>query len=301
MNETILSVGGMGVDAVVRVSDLPAEALRATGTGVRLEPGGKAANVALASKRLGARSILVAQLGDDLLADVALTNVRDEGVELWVERVTGHATAFAAIGIAPGKKRTCVFANGATMVWNDSARARALEAVDRARVLVVSLGVPGDVVRALVSRARERGVAVIVDPSPADALGEVVADVILPDADEASELSDVDVVDAHSARVAAHRLRGRGHHIVVIKLPGGGCVAVAPDEAYVIEPPRVQAVDTNGAGDAFAAAFAVAWLERCALRDAARFAVAASAIAVSREGAQSSLPTRAEVDRRVAD
>lgn len=296
MTRPLLSIGGVGVDAVVRADALPPEALRPERGGVRMFPGGKAANVAVAAKRLGARPILVAQLGDDVLSDIALATLGAEDVELSVERVRGCATSFAALGISGEKKRTYVFAPGATNAWDERARSRALAAVDRAAVLVLSLEIPRELVRALAARARERAVPVIVDPSPADALDDLVADTILPNADEASELSDVDVTDARTAAVAAQRLRARGHRVVVVKLSGGGCVAVAADELHVVEPPLVDAVDTNGAGDAFAAAFAVARLEDRTLRDAAVFAVATSTLAVTRESAQASMPCRADVD-----
>jgi ribokinase len=99
---------------------------------------------------------------------------------------------------------------------------------------------------------------------------------------------------------AGRALISRGTKVALMKMPQGGCVTVTADSATAIRPTPVKVVDTTGAGDVFAGAFAVALLERQGLLDAVRFAVAAAHVSVTRYGAQASYPDRIEIEEMLA-
>jgi ribokinase len=169
-------------------------------------------------------------------------------------------------------------------------------------ILLVQLESPLGAVRAAVARAGAAGMRVILNPAPARPLPDALlrrVDFLTPNEHEAGALTGVRVDGERAAARAAQQLRRRGVRCVIVTLGARGAF-VASDEHRVLVPPfRVRAVDTTGAGDVFNGALAVALAEGRALLEAVRFGQAAAAISVTRCGAQSSAPARAEIERRL--
>jgi len=167
--------------------------------------------------------------------------------------------------------------------------------------LLVQLEVPMASVRAALEIARAAGVCTILNPAPVVPLDDdllCLCDFIIPNESEASLLSGVQVIDLNSARAAAAAIRKRSGATALITLGAQGVWVEAPDAGGVhVRGFEVTARDTVGAGDTFIGAFAVRWAEGATVLEAARFGCGAAAIAVTRPGAQASIPTRAEVER----
>lgn len=165
--------------------------------------------------------------------------------------------------------------------------------------VILQLEIPLEIVEAVTAAARECGLRVILNPAPARPLGDELlqrADVITPNRHEAAELSQTKITDVESAGEAARTLLGRGPGCVVVTLGGKGAVVATRAGTFHIAPFEVKAVDCTAAGDAFTGGLAVALSEGMDLLSAVRFANACGAIAVTKEGAQPSMPTRAEVE-----
>jgi ribokinase len=145
--------------------------------------------------------------------------------------------------------------------------------------------------------ARKRGVRVLIDPSPAERFSAELyplVDYLTPNASEAEHLTGMPVASADDAARAGQALLEQGIQTALVKLAHGGCVVVSPEGHRHIAPPReVHAVDTTGAGDAFAGALAVALLEGRPLAEAARFAVTVATFSITKYGSQNSYPSRA--------
>lgn len=287
VRDTLLVAGSANLDFVVRASHVPAPGETVLGREFATFPGGKGANQAVASARAGgvATRMLLA-LGDDPFAQAIENSLADAGVEMQVVRsVQPTGTAFIclsddaenAITVAPG-------ANGA-LLGNE------LSSLQEVSHLLLQLETPLESVVAYALAARDAGVQVVLNAAPARALPTEL-------------LRAVDVLIVNEGELAAIT----GHHgsvaeclaqlecpCVVVTLGARGSCARLHAEFFLQTGFKVQAVDTTAAGDTFCGAL-VATLHRGeSLPVALRYACAASALACTRLGAQSSIPQRAEV------
>ena len=175
------------------------------------------------------------------------------------------------------------------------------QAVKGARCVLLQLEVPMETVAEGLREARRVGATCILDPAPARALPPEIlqlVDIATPNESEACVLSGVPPsrVSAAEAVALGHRIRELGVRSVIVKLGDQGCVYCGPDATFASPPLTVRAVDSTAAGDTFNAALAVSLAEGAEMRNALRFASAAAAISVTRAGAQTSAPLRAEVE-----
>lgn len=274
---SVTVIGSVNLDIVARVGRLPAPGETVTGAELHHFPGGKGANQALAARRLGANVRLVARVGNDASADEALFLLREGGVDLsQCQRVDGLSTGTALIAVAPSGENHIVVAPGAN---------RALEPDDfdlaDTDALICQLEVP---ISAIVRAAESFDGFFCVNLAPAAEIDVRVlqrADLVVVNETESDWYGAS--LDACTGIVAT--TRGAG---VATLHQGGEVVAEA-------SPPRVNVIDTTGAGDTFTAALTLGLLEGQAPHDALRFACAAGAVATTAMGAQPSLPSRESV------
>jgi ribokinase len=287
----VAALGSINADLVLRIPGSPEGTL--VTDDIRLLPGGKAANVAVLVRRLGLAARLLGTVGDDGHATVALAGPRDAGVDVAdVATITG-ATGFAVVLVEPDGAKTIVRVPHATGAGDTPLDvAAAIRRAPTPSVLVVDAEVPRRIVDEAIVAAREAGALVVVDPAPPDAVDDeliAAADVITPDHLEAGALTGMDVRSDDAALDAAEQLCELAGWATV-KLRDGGCAVVWADGRALLRAPPVDAVDSNGAGDAFAGG--LAWALACGADElaAAVAGVAASTCAVAGRGAQPPLP-----------
>jgi ribokinase len=296
----VISLGSINMDVQVRTDRWPESGETMLADEFLMTGGGKAANVAVLARRLGAEIMLIGHVGDDSLADDTLRGLNGADVDLQhVSHVENTPTAVSIIVVRPGGEKTIILAPNANLAWDEErdsdAVAGAIEAAPDGSVLVVDLEIPLPVVRRVMGAARNRSFQVVLDPSPADRVSDdfyEFVDVLTPNAAEAGQLTGIDVASDHAAERAGRALVNRGVAAVCQKLDGGGCVVAAPDATHRIHPVPVDVVDQTGAGDAFAGGMGVALAEGLPIAEAARFAVACSHLAVTVYGSQQSYPSR---------
>jgi ribokinase len=263
--------------------------------------GGKGANQAVAARRLGANVIMVGRVGRDATGDFLRASLADAGVESKVTIDPDRPTGGAFILRGPGGRNAIVVAQGA----NGTVTAAALEAVrcEPPAVLVLQLEVPLAASRAAAFYGRSRGWHVLLNPTPAATIDPeflATVDTLVANEHEATQLTGIDVIDVETARAAADRLREAGCATVAITLGERGAVLVSHKGAWHAAAPEVHVVDTTAAGDGFVGALAVSILQGLGQSEALRLAVATGSFAVTRKGAQPSLPDRSEAVRLAA-
>lgn len=298
----LYSLGSINLDFQVRTDRWPVPGVTLPGRDFLMDGGGKAANVAYLARRLEVPSRLFAAVGEDPLADLALKPLRLAGVDLRsVRRVPGQTTGVALIVVGPDADKAITLAPNANGAWSGEAMESVVEALSEGpegSILVADLEVPGRVVLAATDAARRAGIPILLDPSPADRMEETLfplVDFIAPNPKEAEALTGTAVKSPESAFAAGDRLRERGIRTALVKLGSGGCVVVGEGVREHVPAPEVEPVDKTGAGDAFAGAFAVAWMRGLSLLQAAEFAVAVSTAAVTRYGSQAAYPRLADL------
>jgi ribokinase len=213
--------------------------------------------------------------------------------------VTGTATGFVTVVVTRDGKKTMIAAHNANHVWSAADVANAVSAVGQAAakaILVADSAVASDPVEQSARAARARQFPIVLDPSPAPRVSErlfPLADYVTPNPAETRHLTGVTVRSESDAVRAGRIFNIRRTQTALMKMPEGGCVIVTKDSAIAIRSTPVKAVDTTGAGDCFAGAFAVALLDGRNLVEATRFAVAATHVSVDGYAAQASYPDRA--------
>jgi len=295
----IVVVGSSNTDMVVRVSSLPRPGETVIGGTFFTARGGKGANQAVAAARAGGSVALIACLGDDALGTETLTALAAEGVAVDdVRTVAGTRSGVALILVDERGENSIAVAPGANAHLAPEQVAPCAALFSPSDVLLTQLETPLETVLAAVRAASGVGASVILNPAPArDLPDELLAlvSVLTPNEAEAARLAGVPLGQERGLEHAATALLRRGARAVVITLGAAGAYVATAALRETIPGYRVQARDSTGAGDVFSGALAVAIADRMPLREAVRFANAAAAISVTRDGAQPAAPRRAEI------
>jgi len=302
----ILDVGSINMDLVVRAQRFPVAGETLRGEGFKLVPGGKGSNQAVAASRLGGTVKMIGRVGADTFGPALKKTLEDAGVDAAeVKPDPNAATGVAFIILDAAGQNSIIIAQGANLTVLPQDLHTLGKLFDDSNVLLLQLEIPMESVVEAVKMAKERGVKVVLDAGPPTPLSKELIkqiDVLSPNETEASALLGREVAPtAEDAEKAAKELLARGAGAVVFKLGERGCLVVTKDEVVHLPSYIVEVVDTTGAGDAFTAALAVALGEGKSLREASVFASAAGALAVTKFGAQPSMPARAEVERFLAN
>jgi ribokinase len=308
--DSIVVLGSLNMDFVVRVAHLPAPGETVLGSDFRMIPGGKGANQACAAGKLagpGVRARMVGRVGYDVFGDELKASLAAAGVDVaFVHATKSQPTGVALIWVDSSGQNSIVVASGANHAIAPSDVQGFRAAFRDARFALFQLETPLRAVRRAIEVAREEGAKTILDPAPAqplppDLLAQV--DILTPNESEASILlgrrpSGISLTDAPEI---ARAVRNLGPSAVVLKLGDQGCFYSDAARDFHVSGFQVSVCDTTAAGDTFNAGLAIALAEHRDLESALRFANAAAAISVTRLGAQASQPSRAEVDRFIAD
>lgn len=303
----IVVVGSINVDLVVRVATLPRPGETVLGGRFASVPGGKGANQAVAAARAGGHTTFVARVGDDSMGHAAIEAFRGEGIETDFITVTPHApTGVALILVDAVGENSIAVAGGANdrLSFDDIERAR--PAIEAADVLLLQLEVPLEAVAHAVSMAQSAGTRVILNPAPARPLPAALlarVDILTPNETEGESLASQRHAPAPSAADAdalAGTLLGLGPRAVILTRGAAGALVAAADDRTHVPAFSVEPLDTVAAGDVFNGCLAVRLAEGLDLVAATRFAAAAAAISVTREGAQTSAPRRGEIEAFLA-
>lgn len=295
----IFVLGSTNTDMVIADRKLPAPGETISGGRFMMNPGGKGANQAVAVARLAAKRgacVFVAKVGDDLFGRDAAARFRAEGIDarLVVDRKNPSGTALILVD-AKGQNVISV-ALGANGTLSPADVKPRLKDLKDAAALLMQLETPIPTVLAAAKAAKAADVMVVLNPAPAAKLPKELyplIDWITPNETEAEILTGVKVKDAKSAQLAVDALKRKGVKNVAITMGAKGVYCGNCRRLYPAK--KVKAVDCVAAGDTFNGAFVVALAEGKSCRDAIAFAQKASAISVTRPGAQSSVPRRREV------
>ncbi|HEY3966618.1 MAG TPA: ribokinase [Planctomycetaceae bacterium] len=306
---SIIVVGSINTDLVVRGVRLPAPGETVIGGEFYQSAGGKGANQAVVAARAANESVtFIGAVGDDNHGREALAGFQAENLICdFLKVVPGAASGVALILVDEAGQNLISVASGANAhLTPDDIDAIPDEVFRGAKVFLTCLETPLSTVAHGLKRAKQAGLVAVLNPAPASR--DIIeagllsfVDILTPNAGEAALLAGLsmgeeDAGHESNALLAARALQQMGCKHVIVTLGAGGCLVVE-ERSQRIAGRAVQAVDATAAGDAFNGALAVALAEGRSLVEAARWANAAAAISVTRLGAQPSLPHRAEIDR----
>ena len=294
---TVVVFGSINLDLVVEVPHLPVKGETVIGDRFFSAAGGKAANQAVAIAKLGTAVSLIGQVGDDSFGETLIAGLQKEGVN--IDGITVNPNTYsgiASIVVDRQGANTIACAGGA----NNLVREREIEEfrklLPQAKIALLELGIPIATILTAAREAKAHDCLLILDPAPVTSeLPEELyslVDIITPNEIEASQLVGFTVDGVTTARQAASFLHQLGVKHVIITLGSKGSIYSNEAESVWVEPIEVPVVDTVAAGDAFNAALAVALASEKSLQEAVQWATVGGALAVTRKGAQSSLPNK---------
>ena len=296
----LVVLGSINADHILNLESFPTPGETVTGHHYQVAFGGKGANQAVAAGRSGADIAFIACTGDDDIGERVRRQLQSDGIDVApVRAVKDQSTGVALIFVnAEGENVIGIHAGANAALSVEQVEAEKAR-IAGAQALLMQLESPLESVLAAAKIAHQHQTTVVLNPAPArDLPDELLSliDIITPNETEAEKLTGIRVENDDDAAKAARVLHEKGIGIVMITLGSRGVWVSHDGQGRRVPGFKVQAVDTIAAGDTFNGAFVTALLEGTALDEAIRFAHAAAAIAVTRKGAQPSVPWREEID-----
>lgn len=294
----IVVLGSLNMDLSINVTRIPLPGETISGGSLAASAGGKGANQAAACARMGRQVAMVGCVGDDDFGKRLKSGLSSMGVDVTHVKEESVAATGTAMILVDAKGENCiVLSAGANRLVSIDRVTR--ELIEKSKMLLLQLEIAPEIVYEAIEIAAAAKVPVLLNPAPAIALKPELytkIDYLIPNETEASLLTGVKVVDLHTAEKAANILISRGVKNVIITLGAEGALLATNQYKIHIPAFKISVVDTTGSGDAFIGGFASELAAGKTVESALRFAAAAGALAATKAGAQSSLPTREEID-----
>lgn len=298
MRKKLMVLGSINADHVISVPYFAKPGETLTGYNYHIAYGGKGANQAVAAARLGGNVGFIGCIGNDDIGRVMKNAFAQDGIDTSaITVVQGEMTGVAMIQVAQNGENSIVIATGANGCLDQETVKRFSAEISSADCLLMQLETPLAGIIDAAQLAQKNNTTVVLNPAPARQLPDELlknVDIITPNETEAELLTGVRVTDEKSAVSSARIFHDKGIATVLITLGSKGVYYSEQGEGEIISGFRVAAKDTTAAGDTFNGALLVALQEGKPVKEAIRFAHAAAAISVTRQGAQPSIPTRAE-------
>uniref|UniRef100_UPI0036DD90D2 ribokinase n=1 Tax=Photorhabdus sp. RM322S TaxID=3342825 RepID=UPI0036DD90D2 len=294
-------LGSINADHILNLESFPRPGETVIGKQYQIAFGGKGANQAVAAGRSGADIAFIACVGEDdigsrICQQLAMDNIKTSGIEV----IEGETTGVALIFVNQQGENVIGINTGANAALTPKYFYRYQNIIEEADALLMQLESPLETVQLAAEIAKKNDTKVILNPAPAQKLSDQLlslVDIITPNETEAEYLTGITVNDDSGAEKAAQILHDKGIETVIITLGSRGVwLSEKGQKGEVVPGFKVKVVDTIAAGDTFNGAFVTALLEGKAMLSAVRFAHSAAAIAVTRQGAQPSVPWRNEID-----
>ncbi|MEJ5073974.1 ribokinase [Enterobacter ludwigii] len=296
----LVVLGSINADHILNLESFPRPGETVTGSQYQVAFGGKGANQAVAAGRSGANIAFIACTGNDDTGEQVRKQLASDNIDIApVSVVAGESTGVALIFVNGEGENVIGIHAGANAALTTERVAEQKERIASADALLMQLESPLESVLAAAKIAHSNQTTVALNPAPARELPDELlslVDIITPNETEAEKLTGVRVENDEDAAQAAQVLHDKGIETVIITLGSRGVWASQKGTGQRVPGFKVQAIDTIAAGDTFNGALMTALLEGTELPEALRFAHAAAAIAVTRKGAQPSVPWRKEID-----
>jgi len=299
MKNKILVIGSINYDLVVFTPRHPAPGETILGEKFLTFPGGKGANQALAAARLGGNVQMLGNVGNDNFGEELLQNLQKNMVDISHIRKTDTSTGTAHITVNASGQNSIIVVPGANATLGKHDIDAIKYMIQSAQVLVLQLEIPLDVVVHAINYAYDFGTKTLLNPAPAqqipvDTLRKVTY--LIPNESELALLSGMPTTDLKACRSAAGHLLEIGCEQIILTRGDQGACYFSRSQEIILPSYQVPVMDTTAAGDAFIGGLAVSFADGLDLLSSMQVASAAGALAVTKVGAQTSLPTKNELD-----
>lgn len=296
----IVVVGSLNMDITVKVPHIPKIGETILATEIQEFGGGKGANQAIASARLGTSVAMIGKVGQDKNGYKLIDRLKKENIDITGVEFSQDMTGTAFINVSSEGDNNIVVYPGANNDVDIEQIYRHRHLIENSKICIVQMEIPYEVVKYVANICYEKEVKLLFNPAPAS--NKIEDDlleksyILIPNETELFFLVGEDKPSLDKVDEAIERLYNRGVNRLIVTLGEKGSIFYDGKEKYYFESKKVEAVDSTAAGDSFVGALATALVEGETISESIKFATYASALTVTKFGAQSSLPTREEVE-----
>lgn len=289
------------MDFVIEVSKMPLPGETILGQNFSLVPGGKGANQAYAIGKIGANVKMIGAIGNDEYGNKLIKNLNSVNVNTDnIVKLDNTNTGCAFIHVDSSGENSITVISGANQKITLEIINNNINLIDDADIIVMQLEIPVDIVNYVAKIAKQKGKLVILDPAPAvyNLPAELLTniDIIKPNETELQILSGMEIMSEDDIVKAANSLIEKGVTSVIVTLGENGCTLITKEKYQHFDSIKVKTVDTTAAGDTFTAALAASLSENKTIEESIQYGIIASSITVTRKGAQTSIPSKFEIE-----
>lgn len=301
-NDPILVIGSSNYDIVLKTKKIPEAGETVMASGLITGFGGKGANQAMSISRIGGDVKLFTCLGDDVFGRLYLENLKKSGLNLdYIKVIKTSNTGIAVVNVDSSGRNNIVVFPGANDLLKPQLIMENLEKIFNFPVIIAQLEIPVSTIRTIAQQKSKKNIFVL-NPSPVDLLEDYAdilekVDILLPNEIELSQLSGKRTGNLDEVKKAASTVLKTGVKNIVITMGDKGVMVINKNLEVYIKAEKIEAVDTEGAGDIFAGAFTYFYARTYDILKSSRFANKIAAISVTRYGAQNSIPTSEEISK----
>ncbi len=305
MKNKIVVIGSSNVDLIMKMNHLPEKGETVTDADFMQVYGGKGANQAVAAARAGGEVTFISCVGDDAYTPQMIKNYEEDGIDtsfVFIEQNKSSGHALIMIG-NEGDNYISVAPEANYMLTPEKID-RALPAIEEAAMIIMQYEIPEKTIQHVIDMANQNNIPVLWNFAPARAFDLSYipkVNTLVVNETEAGFLAGIPIESEEDAEVAARKLLQRGVEMLILTLGSKGAILLSKTERLVIPAFKVSALDTTAAGDTFCGSFAVGLVQGKSKEEALRFAIAASAICVTKMGAQPAVPFRQEIEAFLLD
>ena len=295
----VLFCGTANLDYFIYSKSLPAEGLTIKGD-FEQNAGGKAANQAVACSKLGNKPFFYTRLSNDIAGKYLYSSLVSCGVKTKAIKIIKNNKSGVALIFVDEKARNLIgIAPGLNEKMPKKEINNALKLLKKNDIVVCEMGIPIDSIKEILSSSKNKKIITIFNPAPVT--GKLnkkdfeKVDYITPNEHEAFEITNVKIKNKNNAKKAAKKLKNLGCKNVIITLGESGAYAIIDNNELYIRAPKVRAVDTTGAGDAFNGAFAFGLSKGLSGKDALKLSISVASLSTTKKGCQPAMPTLNEL------
>jgi ribokinase len=295
----ILVVGSMNMDLVVKLDEIPKIGETLTGNELLQIPGGKGANQGVTMAKLNSDVSFLGKLGKDSFGESLASSMESSGVNMENVDYIQDSTGIAVINVDKSGRNNIVVIPGANGKVDKEYLQKNAKAFEEADIVVFQLEIPLETVKEGLRISKKFGKTTILNPAPAKELDDEIIDsidILIPNEYELERISKVKVSDKDSILKAGNLLIGKGIKKIIVTLGSEGVLYLDPENHEFFKPYKVNVVDTTAAGDSFIGGFVCSYIETKDIKKSIDMGQRTAALTIQKFGAQSSLPTRKEVD-----
>lgn len=297
----IAVIGSNMVDLITYIDRMPKLGETLEAPAFEIGCGGKGANQAVAAAKLGADVMMVTKVGDDLFAENTIKNFQKYGVDTrYVTKVSGVSSGVAPIFVDSSSQNRILIIKGANNELSPSDIDKAADDLKACKLIILQLEVPLSTVYYAIDFANKNNIPVILNPAPADPNLDMSyvckCDFFMPNETELEILTKLPVSNLEEIQIAANSLISKGLKNLIVTLGDKGAIWLDGKECHRINPYKVNAIDTSGAGDAFIGCFAHYLVKTNDIQFSLGMASIFSAYSVTGKGTQVSYPSKEQFE-----